>query len=160
MSTPLPSLPPGSRVAIVGGGSAGVYAIREALKQGLQPTLFEESGSVGGVRPFRLSRDFGVERDFFIGGRRCGPLPVATVVPIALHSCSPMWPCRGASPSFERTFFQRARVVGGWWVMSLKLPTGSERSLRFLSCKLKSEPSRYGGLTTTGTASQPTAPRR
>ena len=45
----LPNLPPGSHVCIVGGGSSGVFAIRECLKAGLHPTLYEATDSSGGV---------------------------------------------------------------------------------------------------------------
>ena len=45
----LPTLPPGSTICIVGGGSSGIFALREALKVGWIPTLYEQSSSVGGV---------------------------------------------------------------------------------------------------------------
>ena len=38
-----------TRVCIVGAGSVGVYAAREALKQGWEPTVYETAPMVGGV---------------------------------------------------------------------------------------------------------------
>ena len=45
----LPTLPPGSTICIIGGGSSGIFAIREALRVGWVPTLYEQSKSSGGV---------------------------------------------------------------------------------------------------------------
>ena len=45
----LPNLPPGSHICIIGGGSSGVFAIREVLKAGFQPTLYNAADSSGGV---------------------------------------------------------------------------------------------------------------
>ena len=46
---PFPILPAGSKLAIVGGGSTGVFALHEAQKRGWVATLYEQSDSVGGV---------------------------------------------------------------------------------------------------------------
>ncbi len=48
-SVPLPTLGEGSRLAIVGAGSAGVYAAKEALDAGWIPTVFERGSRLGGV---------------------------------------------------------------------------------------------------------------
>eukprot|EP01065_Artemidia_motanka_P025507 TRINITY_DN3049_c0_g1_i1.p1 TRINITY_DN3049_c0_g1~~TRINITY_DN3049_c0_g1_i1.p1 ORF type:complete len:629 (+),score=190.11 TRINITY_DN3049_c0_g1_i1:65-1888(+) len=42
-------LKPGDAVAVIGGGSCGVYTCRTLLEAGLRPTVFEQSHGVGGV---------------------------------------------------------------------------------------------------------------
>lgn len=43
----------GLKVAIVGAGWSGIYACKYCLQEGLEPTLFESSGSLGGVWAYR-----------------------------------------------------------------------------------------------------------
>merc|ERR550514_1149387 len=44
-----PLLPAGSKVAVVGGGTAGLYVCNVCLEHQLLPTVFEQSHDVGGV---------------------------------------------------------------------------------------------------------------
>jgi len=42
-------LPPGSKVCVIGAGTTGLLAAKNAREQGYIPTIFEKTGSVGGV---------------------------------------------------------------------------------------------------------------
>lgn len=42
-------VPRGAKVAIVGGGSVGIFAARQCIDEGLRPTVFEAAAGVGGV---------------------------------------------------------------------------------------------------------------
>ena len=58
----LPGTPTGKRVAIVGGGPAGLAAARELARSGHEVTIYEANEQLGGLNtfgivPFRLSRD-------------------------------------------------------------------------------------------------------
>lgn len=44
------------RVAIIGGGSSGLCAIKACLDEGLEPVCFERSGDIGGLWRFEVSR--------------------------------------------------------------------------------------------------------
>ena len=48
-STPIPVLPPGSTVAVIGGGSIGIFAAKELKEAGFRVTVFEKSPHVGEV---------------------------------------------------------------------------------------------------------------
>jgi dimethylaniline monooxygenase (N-oxide forming) len=45
----MPPLPPGSKIAIIGGGTVGIIAARQCLDYGFVPTVFEKTSSVGGI---------------------------------------------------------------------------------------------------------------
>lgn len=44
------------RVAIIGGGSSGLCAIKACLDEGLEPICFERSRDIGGLWRFEVSR--------------------------------------------------------------------------------------------------------
>lgn len=42
------------RVAIIGGGSSGLCAIKACLQEGLEPVCFERTGDIGGLWRFEV----------------------------------------------------------------------------------------------------------
>ncbi|KFQ38345.1 Dimethylaniline monooxygenase [N-oxide-forming] 5, partial [Mesitornis unicolor] len=42
------------RVAIIGGGSSGLCAIKACLQEGLEPICFERTGDIGGLWRFEV----------------------------------------------------------------------------------------------------------
>lgn len=43
------------RVAIIGGGSSGLCAIKACLQEGLEPVCFERTGDIGGLWRFEVN---------------------------------------------------------------------------------------------------------
>lgn len=43
------------KVAIIGGGSSGLCAIKACLQEGLQPVCFERTGDIGGLWRFEVN---------------------------------------------------------------------------------------------------------
>lgn len=45
------------KVAIIGGGSSGLCAIKACLQEGLEPICFERTGDIGGLWRFEVKAD-------------------------------------------------------------------------------------------------------
>lgn len=45
------------KVAIIGGGSSGLCAIKACLQEGLEPICFERTGDIGGLWRFEVNPD-------------------------------------------------------------------------------------------------------
>lgn len=50
------------RVAVIGGGSAGLASIKSCLDEGLEPVCFESSDDIGGLWRFKVSSFFCLTR--------------------------------------------------------------------------------------------------